>query len=99
MNIYLTIALMGLVTYLPRLLPLVALKDRKPGGFVGRVLEYIPAAALSALIFPGGLTATGSVAGSLVAIAVAALLALRRCSLIVVVLGSVAAAVLMGLLV
>ncbi len=97
-NIYLVILLMGLVTYLPRMLPLVALKDRSPSGFAGRVLEYIPAAALSALIFPGSLTATGSVAGAVAAIVVAAFLALRKCSLILVVLGSVAAAVITGLL-
>ena len=44
---------MGAVTYLPRMLPLVALAHRKlPQGMV-EWLEFIPVAILSALVAPG----------------------------------------------
>lgn len=47
---------MGAVTYLPRMLPLVALAHRKlPQGVVDW-LGYIPVAILSALVAPGLLT-------------------------------------------
>ncbi len=44
---------MGLVTYLPRMLPLVALANRKlPQGVIDW-LDLIPVAILSALVAPG----------------------------------------------
>ena len=44
---------MGLVTYLPRMLPLVALANRKlPQGVIDW-LNFIPVAILSALVAPG----------------------------------------------
>lgn len=43
---------MGVVTYLPRLLPLVALSRRRLPGWFSEWLELIPAAILSALIAP-----------------------------------------------
>ena len=44
---------MGLVTYLPRMLPLVALANRKlPQGVIDW-LDFIPVAILSALVAPG----------------------------------------------
>lgn len=43
---------MGVVTYLPRILPLVALSRRSLPGWFAEWLELIPAAILSALIAP-----------------------------------------------
>lgn len=52
---------MGAVTYLPRLLPLMALSQaRLPGPFVSW-LSYLPAAILAALIFPGVFMVNGRV--------------------------------------
>lgn len=50
---------MLLVTYLPRLLPLVALSQVRLPERVMSWLSYLPAAILSALIFPGALTRGG----------------------------------------
>ncbi|HXE95513.1 MAG TPA: AzlD domain-containing protein [Dongiaceae bacterium] len=43
---------MGAVTYLPRMLPLVALSRRTLPGWLAEWLELVPAAILSALIAP-----------------------------------------------
>jgi branched-subunit amino acid transport protein len=47
---------MGLVTYLPRLLPLLFLSRKNPPRWFVDWLELIPAAILSALLFPALLT-------------------------------------------
>lgn len=53
--IYLVLA-MGLVTYLPRMLPATLLSKQKiPEVFV-KFLSFVPTAVLSALLFPGVLT-------------------------------------------
>ncbi len=57
MKIYITVILMALVTYIPRVLPMSFLHiDKIPTKF-RKFLYFIPYAALGALIFPGGLTA------------------------------------------
>ncbi|MGD8352683.1 MAG: AzlD domain-containing protein [Pseudomonadota bacterium] len=50
---------MMLVTYIPRLLPLFALSQVRLPERVMAWLSYLPAAILSALIFPGALTRDG----------------------------------------
>ncbi|MDC7218380.1 MAG: AzlD domain-containing protein [Spirochaetales bacterium] len=57
MNHYLIVAAMMLVTYLPRLIPFLALDEEKIPAGVKRWLGWLPYAALGALIIPGGLTA------------------------------------------
>jgi len=49
---------MALVTYIPRMLPLVALKDRDVGGKAKRFLQIIPYTSLSILITRGILTSS-----------------------------------------
>ena len=48
---------MMLVTYIPRFLPFVMIGDKPLPKKVVRFLEYVPFAALGALIIPGALTA------------------------------------------
>lgn len=50
--IFLTILGMGLVTYLPRLLPVWLLSSRKLPEVVVNWLRYVPAAVLAAMLFP-----------------------------------------------
>ena len=47
---------MGLVTYLPRWMPLFALSQRTMPGWLVEWLDLIPVAILSALVFPEILT-------------------------------------------
>ena len=59
MNKVILIFLMMAVTYIPRLIPFLAMRGKKeaPGGSrVRKFLSLIPFAALGALIFPGGLS-------------------------------------------
>jgi branched-subunit amino acid transport protein len=47
---------MGIVTYLPRWIPLVFLSNRRLPLFLRQWLDFIPAAVLSALILPALVT-------------------------------------------
>lgn len=51
--IFLTICLMGAVTYLPRILPMLLLSGRNLSPWIIRWLSYVPATVLSALLLPG----------------------------------------------
>lgn len=88
-NYVVVVIAMALVTFIPRMLPMVLLKDVKLPSFATRFLKLIPFAALGALIFPGILTSTGdtnsAIAGGLVALVLAGL----RMNLILVVFGSI----------
>lgn len=51
--VFLTIAGMGAVTYLPRLLPMLLLSGRKLAPWISRWLSFVPATVLAALLAPG----------------------------------------------
>lgn len=53
---FLLILGMGIVTYIPRLIPILFLSQRELPRWMIEWLDYIPAAILSALIFPAILT-------------------------------------------
>ncbi|MDC7224327.1 MAG: AzlD domain-containing protein [Spirochaetales bacterium] len=57
MNHYLIVLTMMAVTYLPRLLPFLALDEEKIPGGLKKWLAWLPYAALGALIIPGSLSA------------------------------------------
>lgn len=89
-SIWLLIIGMGLVTYIPRMAPFVAVDAEKFPPFLVRLLKNIPYAALGALIFPGILSVHANMWFGVAAGAVAVGIALLRGHLIVVVIGSVA---------
>lgn len=90
MNSYIILLLgMALVTYLPRMLPLVILSEIELPSFWKRFMLFIPPAALSALIFPGILQATDSVLTALAGGLTAVFLAYFKFSLLTVVLASI----------
>ncbi len=89
-TVWIIIIGMALVTYVPRLLPLVALDAEKIPPVLARMLRNIPYAALGALIFPGILGIHDQLWYGLVGAAVAVGVALTGAHLIVVVLSSVA---------
>lgn len=98
--VMLCILIMALVTYPPRMLPLVLFRRTIENRFIKSFLEYVPYAVLGAMTFPEVLFATapeggfvpmyfaGSVAGMLVAL----VLAYFGQKLPLVALGAVAAA-------
>ena len=53
MNYICLVLAMGLVTYLPRMLPATLMAKRKIPNFFVKFLSFVPTAVLAALLFPG----------------------------------------------
>lgn len=98
MKIFLIILGMTLVTYIPRLLPVFIMDKLNLPGWGNKWLKSIPYAALGALIFPGVLTIEeGLPMLGLMGGIVAAILAYLKIHTIYVILGSIAAVMVMRL--
>ena len=91
-NIWLLILGMMAVTYIPRAIPAVVLDKLHFGPRTAKFLKLIPYTAMAALIVPGIFTVDNAhpvigIAGAIVA----ALLAWKKCPLMVCVLAAIAA--------
>lgn len=93
------IAVMAGVTYLIRMLPLVAFRKKIRSRFIKSFLYYVPYAVLGAMTFPAIIYSTGSVPTACAGLCVALLLAWHEKSLIIVALSASAAAFAAGLIV
>lgn len=97
MEMLLSVAIMAGITYLIRVLPITVLRKKISSAFIQSFLFYIPYAVLAALTFPAIFTATGnpfaSVAGTLVAL----VLAYFDRGLVIVAIGAVTGALIVGL--
>lgn len=82
------IAVMAVVTYLPRMLPLVLFKRRITQPFVQSFLYYVPYAVLAAMTFPEVLYSTASMLSALVGLAIALVLAYHGRGLLTVALSA-----------
>ncbi|UOE93216.1 AzlD domain-containing protein [Alkalihalobacillus sp. LMS39] len=80
---------MAIVTYIPRLLPLILLDAKKIPPFVQAVLRNVPYAALGALIFPGVLFIHESIWFGIIGAIVAIVIAYLGANLIIVVISSI----------
>ena len=97
--IWLMIAGMCLVTFVPRVIPLLLGRDLALPGWIRRWLSYFPYAALGSLIFPGILSVVeGKPWIGLSAGVVAAALALKARNAIFPVLAAIALVVALQLL-
>ena len=93
-GLWAVIAGMTAVTYIPRALPLLALRtDRLPSRLV-RMLRNVPFAVLGALIFPGILDVGSHIMYGIIGGLVAAALALLDIHLVLAVAGAIAAVTL-----
>ena len=97
-TILIYIAVMALTTYLVRMIPFVAFRQRITSRFARSFFYYIPYAVLAAMTFPAIFYATGSVLSAVVGVAVAMCLAFFGQSLIVVSLAACLAAFLIDLI-
>ena len=88
-NLWILIIGMGIVTYLPRMVPLVILQDLKLPASLKRFFEFIPFAILGALIFPGILYSTNSIDSAIFGGIVATIVAYFRVNLIIVVFSGI----------
>jgi len=82
---------MALVTYFPRMLPLVVFKKKIKNRFVKSFLAYVPYAVLSAMTFPEVLYSTANMISAGIGLLVALFLAYREKSLLTVALCAVLA--------
>jgi branched-subunit amino acid transport protein len=92
----LAVLLMALVTYLPRVLPLVLFRREIKSNFIKSFLRYVPFAVLGALTFPDIFYSTGSFKTAICGTIAALLLAYREKSLVIVALGAILTVYLTG---
>jgi len=91
---------MALVTFIPRALPAALIERMRFGPRMEKFLRLIPYTAMTALVFPGLLTVDAARPEiGVVGVLAAALLAWRKCPIMVCVLGAVGADLLLYLLV
>ncbi len=97
-RVYLLIAVMALVTYLIRVLPLTLIRGEIKNRRIRSFLYYVPYVTLAAMVFPAMLHATGSFWSGLAAFLLAGLFALRGAGLVQVATAACAAVFLLELL-
>lgn len=85
------VAVMALVTYLPRVLPLAIFRKKINNRFIKSFLFYMPYAVLAAMTLPDILYSTASVVSGIVGLLAALLLAYFGKGLLTVALGATAA--------
>ena len=88
------IAVMALVTYLVRVLPMAIFRKKIHNRFVQSFLYYVPYAVLSTMTFPAIFDSTGSRLGAAAGCVAALVLAYFRKGLLLVAVGAAAAAFL-----
>ncbi len=91
------IAIMAVITYLIRVLPITVFRKKITSVWLQSFLYYIPYAVLAALTFPAIFTATGNVVTSVSGTVVALVLAYFDTGLVIVAVGAVAGALIAGL--
>lgn len=96
MYLFISIAIMALVTYLIRVLPVTLFHRQLKSRWIASFLYYIPYTVLAALTFPAVFYATGNDITSLTGTVVALVLAFFDRGLLVVAAGAVAGALLTG---
>ena len=79
--VYLYIAVMAIVTYLIRMLPLTLIKKEIKNPFIRSFLYYVPYVTLSVMTFPAIIYATASPVSGAAALAVALFFAYKGKSL------------------
>ena len=89
MKVLISIIVMAVVTYIPRVFPLVVFRRPINNVYIRSFLHYVPYAVLSALTFPSILWSTGSVLTAAAGTLTAILLAYFEQSLVVVAVAAI----------
>ena len=87
-RIFICIAIMALVTYLPRMLPLTIFRQKIQNRFIHSFLHYVPYAVLAAMTFPEILYSTENLISGAIGMAVAVALAFWGRGLLTVAIGA-----------
>lgn len=93
------IAVMAIVTYIIRVLPLTVFRKKIKSRFINSFLYYIPYTVLAALTFPAIFEATGNIVVSVIATAVALILSYFNLGLVIVAIGAIITAFVFGLII
>lgn len=80
---------MAIVTYIPRVVPILVVKGKLNSPFLKAFLSYVPYAVLGAMTFPQILYSTSSVTSAVVGLVVAVALAFFNQKLLTVALGAI----------
>ncbi|MGN1419378.1 MAG: AzlD domain-containing protein [Acutalibacteraceae bacterium] len=99
MSIVLYIAVMAIATYLVRVIPFTAFRNKIKSRFFRSFLYYIPYAVLSALTIPAIFYSTGDFLSAAIGTTVAVILAFFNLPLIVVAVAASAGAFLVSIIV
>lgn len=83
------IAVMAIVTYIPRALPITIFRKEIKSVFIKSFLQYVPYAVIGALTFPEVFTSTGNILTASMGVVVAGVLAFYEKSLVIVAIGAV----------
>lgn len=83
-EILLHIAVMAIVTYLVRMLPMVIFRNKIKNRFIRSFLYYMPYAVLAAMTFPAVFWSTDSIPSAVAGVAVALVLAFFEKGLVTV---------------
>ena len=83
------VAVMAIVTYITRMLPLTFMRRKIQNRFIRSFLYYVPYAVLAAMTLPGILYSTANVVSAVTGMAAAIFLAYKKKGLLIVALGAV----------
>lgn len=97
MYIFLAMVIMALVTYLPRVIPLILMKKKIQSKFIQSFLYYVPYTVLVAMTFPAIFYSTGSLLSGIVGTGISLGLALLGGSLLQVSIVAVITVYIMNL--
>lgn len=89
-RILICVAIMAVVTYFPRVLPIAIFKKKITNRYIKSFLAYMPYTVLAAMTFPEVLYSTGNLLSGICGLASALFLAYRGKSLLTVAIGSIA---------
>ena len=95
-KLLISIAIMALVTYLIRVLPLTIFRKKIKSKFINSFLYYIAYTVLAALTFPAIFESTGNVVVSVIATIAALCLAYFNLGLVIVAIGAIIVAFVFG---
>lgn len=89
-RILIGVAIMAIVTYIPRMLPLAIFRKKIKSRFIRSFLAYVPYAVLAAMTFPEILYSTSNMISAIAGLLVALLLSYFGRGLLTVALSSTA---------
>lgn len=95
---FIAVILMAVVTYVPRVLPLIVFRKEIKSTYIKTFLRYVPYAVLGALTFPDIIYSTGNYITAICGTLVALFLAYKEKSLVVVAVGAIFTVYITGLL-